>query len=85
MKERRTARMATITDINAEEVAAIKRQNQFGLKVIAFALMFIALLLAVLCFFTAKGTGELAGVAGIILLCSLIPYRASGKIEVMSI
>jgi SSS family solute:Na+ symporter len=81
MKERKTVRMATITDINTEEVAAIKRQNQFGLKVIAFALMFIALLLAVLCFFTAKGTGELVGVAGVILLCSLIPYRASRKIE----
>ncbi len=79
LQERRAIRKAAIQEVDEEEASAIRRQNKFGLKVIAFSLAFIAFLLYLLCAFTAKGTALVAGIATLILLCSLIPFRASGK------
>ncbi|MGX5687735.1 sodium:solute symporter family protein [Arcticibacter tournemirensis] len=82
LQERRIARKAEIVEVDEKEALEIRRQNRFGLKVIAFALAFIALLLYVLCAFTAKGTILVAGIATVILLCSLIPFFASRKVVV---
>jgi SSS family transporter len=79
MNARKVIRKQTVVAIDEEEVLAIKKQNKFGLQVISFSLAFIAILLYVLCFFTSKGTQMVAGIATVILLCSLIPLRASRK------
>ncbi|WP_119079796.1 sodium:solute symporter family protein [Chitinophaga alhagiae] len=62
-----------------EEALAIQQQNVFGLKVIAFSLAFIAVLLYVLCFFAAGSAPLVAGIATAILLLALIPLRAARK------
>jgi len=66
---------------DAAETAAIHRQNLFGLRVIAFALAFTALLLYVLSFITTSGRLLVAGIASAILLCALIPLRAARKLQ----
>ncbi|KAA8481525.1 SSS family transporter [Arcticibacter tournemirensis] len=82
LQDRRAAQKTEVAEIDATEALEIKRQNRFGLQVIAFALAFIALLLYVLCAFTTKGTILVAGIATVILLCSLIPFFASRKVVV---
>ncbi|MGX5817090.1 sodium:solute symporter family protein [Chitinophaga lutea] len=69
--------VAQVTD--PDEAAAIRQQNIFGLKVIAFSLAFIAVLMYVLCFFAAGSATLVAIIATIILLLALIPLRASMK------
>jgi SSS family solute:Na+ symporter len=85
MKERKSAiaamnGTATVGEAAAiEETEAIKRQNQFGLKVIAFSLAFIALLLYILSLFTTKGTGLVDAVATLILAIAVIPFIAARR------
>jgi Na+/proline symporter len=62
-----------------EEAEAILRQNRFGLRMIAFSLGFIALLLYILSFLTAQGAGLTAAIATLILLVSVIPLAASRR------
>ncbi|NIG55319.1 sodium:solute symporter family protein [Chitinophaga sp. Cy-1792] len=64
-----------------EEVAAIQRQNIFGLRVIAFALAFTALLLFVLCALAATGKVLVAVIATVVLLAAFIPVLALRKIK----
>lgn len=64
---------------DAEEAAAIRQQNIFGLRVIAFSLAFIALLMYALCFFAEGSATLVAVIATIILVLALIPLRASMK------
>ncbi|GAA0556471.1 sodium:solute symporter family protein [Chitinophaga japonensis] len=66
---------------DAAEAAAVHRQNLFGLRVIAFALGFTALLLYVLSIITTSGKLLVAGIASAILLCALIPLRAARKLQ----
>ena len=81
-QEMRMARKAAeINAMDENEALEIRRQNKFGLKVIAFSLSFIAVLLYILCFFTAKGTSLVAGIATVILLTALVPLRASQKVN----
>lgn len=81
MKERTTKRKeAAAVIIDREEEIAIKKQNRFGLRMIAFSLAFIAFLLYLLCLFTLKGTAMVAGSATLILLSAIIPFRASRKV-----
>jgi SSS family transporter len=68
--------------VNLEEEIAVKKQNQFGLRMIAFSLAFIAVLLFLLCLLTKKGTGMVAGIASMILLSAIIPWRASRKVVI---
>lgn len=75
--QRKVVALAQVPD--AEEAAAIRQQNIFGLKVIAFSLAFIAVLMYVLCFFAAGSATLLAVIASIILVLALIPLRASMK------
>jgi len=68
----------------AEDVAeteAIYRQNLFGLRVIAFALGFTALLLYVLGIIAATGNALVAGIATAILLAALVPLRAANRLK----
>lgn len=79
LQERKAVRKATVVQVDEAELAETRKQNKFGLQVISFSLAFIALLLFVLCAFTAKATGMVAVIATIILLSALIPFRASKK------
>lgn len=78
----KAVRNAKVIVVDEKETAEIKRQNKFGLQVISFSLAFIAILLYVLCAFTAKGTGMVAGIATVILLSAWIPFNASRKATV---
>lgn len=67
-----------------EEKTEARRQNQFGLRVIAGALAFTAFLLFVLSALTTIGSTLTASIAFGILLTAIIPWRASKKISVIS-
>ena len=64
----------------AEEAAEVRQQNQFGLRVIAGALVFTALMLLGLSLLTTQGRGVTASIAIVIALAGLIPYWAAKKI-----
>lgn len=69
-------------EASAEEAFEIKKQNKFGLNVISFSLVFIALLLYVLSGITTKGGSMVAGIATVILLSSAISFFKARKIAV---
>lgn len=60
-----------------QEAYAIKKQNHFGLRVIAFSLLFTALMLFGLSIIASTGKMLTAGIAGIILIASAIPAWAA--------
>jgi SSS family transporter len=62
---------------NAADLVQVKRQNQFGLKIIAFSLLVTAIILFVLSGLTPTGKGITALIGVIILLTALIPWLAS--------
>ncbi|QHV95202.1 sodium:solute symporter family protein [Spirosoma endbachense] len=64
----------------AAEAIEVKKQNRFGLQVIAGSLVFTALMLFGLSFLTVSGAGITAGIAVVILLAALIPWRAAGTV-----
>lgn len=66
---------------STEEALAIRRQNLFGLRVIAFALAFTALLLYILCILAATGKILVGGIATAILLTAVIPLFAIRKLN----
>ena len=77
---REQKRIDNLIEATPEEALEIKRQNKFGLQVIAGALLFTAVILFVLSTFTTSGAGVTATIAGVILVATLIPYSASRKI-----
>jgi solute:Na+ symporter, SSS family len=66
--------------VTLEETYEIKKQNKFGLNVIAFSLIFIALFMFVLSFVTTKGAAVVMIISAIILLTALLPYFKAKKI-----
>lgn len=74
-------RKESALQMNEEEAYEIKKQNRFGLRVIAFALAFIALMMFVLSLLTTAGSGMVAGIAVLILLSAIIPFMASRKVK----
>lgn len=67
------------TQIDPLEIIQVKKQNQFGLKIIAFSLLVTALMLFVLSAITPLG-GKITLITGIgILIVSAIPWVASLK------
>ncbi|WP_285057038.1 sodium:solute symporter family protein [Pedobacter ginsengisoli] len=62
-----------------EEIILTRKQNQFGLKIIAFSLLVTALILFVLCLITPVGKVPTGIVGGLVLLISVIPWLASRK------
>ena len=67
-----------------EEAIEVKRQNKFGLKVIAGSLAFVAVMLLALSLFTTSGSGVTAAIGVVILLSAVIPWRASQKVLIQS-
>lgn len=63
-----------------EEALEIKKQNRFGLRVIAGALLFTAVMLYILSFLTTDGTWVTAGVATVVLISAAIPFSAARKV-----
>ncbi|MGN6420757.1 MAG: sodium:solute symporter family protein [Pseudobacter sp.] len=74
-------RKESALQMNEEEAFEIKKQNRFGLRVIAFALAFIAVLMFVLSLLTTAGSAMVAGIAVLILLSAIIPFMASRKVK----
>jgi SSS family solute:Na+ symporter len=70
-------------EVNPEELLETKRQNRFGLQVIAGALLFTAVMLFILSVLTTSGTVITAGVATAVLFSALIPFLASRKVELI--
>ena len=58
-----------------------KKQNVFGLKVIGFSLLFIAVLLVAIAFITPKGRTLVLVIAGLILSGAIIPWRPPGGVQ----
>lgn len=79
LRELKAQRKISMQAPDPEEAAAIRQQNIFGLKVIAFSLAFIALLLYILCFFAEGSAPLVAGIATIVLLLAAIPMSAALK------
>jgi SSS family solute:Na+ symporter len=77
---REQRRVEKLQQASAEESSDIQRQNRFGLRVIAVALLFTAAILFLLSAFTTSGAGITAAIALVILLAAAIPFRASQKI-----
>lgn len=65
--------------IDPEEAYAIKKQNHFGLQVIAFSLLFTALMLFGLSFIATTGRTLTAGIAVAILVAAIIPLQAARR------
>lgn len=78
MAERQAAKEQAQT-VDPEEAYAIKKQNHFGLRVIAFSLLFTALMLFGLSFIATTGRTLTAGIALVILLASVIPLLAARR------
>jgi len=81
---REQKRIDSLVAASPEEAMETRRQNRFGLRVIAVALLFTSLILFVLSTFTTSGAWITATIAGVILVATLIPYVASRKIKVES-
>lgn len=84
-KAAKADRKAEFAAVNPEEALAVQKQNHFGLRVIAFALAFTALLLFILSRFTASGSWIVAGIGAGILLLSYIPYHAAQKVKLKEV
>lgn len=66
---------------NEDESIEIKKQNGFGLRVIAFSLFFTAFLMAALTFFMKEHAAIIYGIVAVIVGLALIPLRASRNIN----
>lgn len=69
------------TKADKYERLQIKKQNQFGLKVIAFSLLVTAMILFVLSTLTSSGSSITAVVGVVVLLTALIPWQAALKLK----
>lgn len=65
-----------------EEALEARKQNRFGLRVIAGSLVFVALMLFGLSALATSGSGITAGLAIVILLGALIPWRAARRVSI---
>src|SRR5262249_380714 len=81
LQQRRRERKEESVAVSFEEWQAIRKQNRFGLRVIAFALVFIASLLFLLSLLTTKVFWLVFRIDSVNLLCTSIPYINSRKIK----
>ena len=70
-----------LTQVNVEEILQVKRQNQFGLKIIAFSLLVTSIMLFILSGITPSGKGVTLITGIVILFISIIPWLSSLKIK----
>jgi len=80
-QQMRKERKEQAPGVTKEEAYEIRKQNKFGLNVISFSLLFIAILLFILSLVTSKGGGVVGGISAIILVSALIPYFKAKKIS----
>lgn len=80
----RDQRKQNALEMDAEEAFEIKKQNRFGLQVIAGALLFTAVMLYILSLLTTDGAMITAGIATVILLSALIPFAAARKVKLVT-
>lgn len=66
-------------EVDVEEAYAVKKQNHFGLRVIAFSLFFTAIMMFGLSAVATSGRQLTSIIAAIILVASLIPAIAAKK------
>ncbi|CAG4991584.1 hypothetical protein DYBT9275_00784 [Dyadobacter sp. CECT 9275] len=81
---REQKRVNALQEISQEEVLEIKLQNRFGMKVIAGALAFTAIMLFILSSFAESGAAVTLTIGVVILISALIPFRAAQKIKIGS-
>ena len=79
--QREQKRIDNLIGASPEEAFEIKRQNRFGLQVIAGALIFTSLILFVLSTFTTAGRGITMSIAAVVLIAAWIPFSASKKLK----
>jgi SSS family solute:Na+ symporter len=79
---REQKRIDNLIEASEEEAIEIRRQNRFGLRVIAAALLFTAVMLYILSTFATSGAMITAIIATVVLFATIIPYHASRKIKV---
>jgi SSS family solute:Na+ symporter len=79
----KTARNAikTTAEVNIQEVIQAKKQNHFGLKIIAFSLLVTSIILLILSILTPSGKLITAMVGFGILAVAIIPWLASLKVK----
>jgi SSS family solute:Na+ symporter len=85
LETREQKRVDALLDVDPEEAVEIRRQNRFGLQVIAGALLFTAIMLFILSFLASSGAGITAGIAAVVLISALIPFVASRKVGVETV
>jgi solute:Na+ symporter, SSS family len=73
-RQSRERQKAQAVEMSEEETLAIKAQNVFGLKVIAFSLVFVAGMLLAISAFATMGNGITVAIGIVVLLGSGIPY-----------
>jgi Na+/proline symporter len=72
-------RISQIIPQTKEEEISIKKQNEFGLRVIAGSLAFTSLMIFALSFFTSQGRNLTMAIAFIIMLLAAIPFYHQRK------
>ncbi|MBK9489722.1 MAG: Na+:solute symporter [Haliscomenobacter sp.] len=75
-------RIADALEANPAEALEIKKQNRYGMQVIAGALVFVALILLILSFLTSSGGLVTRIISMVILLGAIIPWQAAQKIQI---
>ncbi|GAB3918600.1 sodium:solute symporter family protein [Larkinella terrae] len=77
-------REETAEAISSEEAIEIKKQNRFGLRVIAVSLVFTGVMLLGLSFLTTQGAVITVVISVVVLISSLIPWSASRRVQIPS-
>ena len=75
-------RIADALEANPAEALEIKKQNRYGMQVIAGALVFVAIILLILSFLTSSGGLVTWIISMVILLGAIIPWQAAQKIQI---
>ena len=75
-------RIADALEANPAEALEIKKQNRYGMQVIAGALVFVAIILLILSFLTSSGGLVTRIISMVILLGAIIPWQAAQKIQI---
>ncbi|HOY17991.1 MAG TPA: Na+:solute symporter [Haliscomenobacter sp.] len=81
-QDTKAQRIADALEANPAEALEIKKQNRYGMQVIAGALVFVAMILLMLSFLTSSGGLVTRIISMVILLGAIIPWRAARKIVV---
>ena len=81
-QDTKAQRIADALEANPAEALEIKKQNRYGMQVIAGALVFVAMILLMLSFLTSSGGLVTRIISMVILLGAIIPWQAARKIQI---